>query len=219
MSERFQDPPAEVAAQLAQSKLYGDTAGQAGSRAYFAFEDHEGLDLAGAVLVEATLQQTSFARSRLDGATLHRALANGIRLDWASLVEVDFSRAELVAARITGASGERAVFAKAALRGARLDQGLFPQADFRAASCLDASFQGSLLDGANFSRAVLDGADFSGASLFGADFSGAVLSSATRFRDCRGLDQIVVDRIVVGESELEGQAARDAIARLASASS
>jgi uncharacterized protein YjbI with pentapeptide repeats len=215
MSERFKTPGPDELKRLADNKLHSNTEGREGSRAYFAFEDHEELDLAGAVLDEATLQETNFKRCRLDGASLYRALANAIRLDKASLENANFTRAEMEAAVLTGATATGATFLKAQLWEAKLDKGIFINANFQKANCIGASFGSSQLDGASFFKALLGKADFTGASLSGADFSGAVLTKETQFRDCRGLDQIVTSRIVIDDEVFEGDTARAAILRLA----
>ncbi len=75
---QYRLPSAELAAALTQNRLWYHTGGKQGSRAYWAFASHPGLDLAGAILSEATLQEADLHDSCLDGALLLRVLAGGL---------------------------------------------------------------------------------------------------------------------------------------------
>jgi len=56
MSTLYKPPPPQVVKALEENKRYVETFLKEGSAAAFAFESHEGLDLAGAFLSSATLQ-------------------------------------------------------------------------------------------------------------------------------------------------------------------
>ncbi|MDQ2807219.1 MAG: pentapeptide repeat-containing protein [Chloroflexota bacterium] len=62
-------PSAELADALTQNRLWYHSAGKRGGRACWAYESHPGLDLAGAILSEATLQEADLHDCCLDGAS------------------------------------------------------------------------------------------------------------------------------------------------------
>ena len=55
-----QSPPPDVAQMLERSRRFYETEGKDGEQAYFAFERWPDLDLTGAILVDATLQEAEF---------------------------------------------------------------------------------------------------------------------------------------------------------------
>jgi len=217
MTATLRNPPPEVVIELAKSRLYAESSGQAGERASFAFEELPDLDLLGAVLTGATLQSANLSGCRLDDATLFGALANGLRLERSQIARTIFTKADLAKAMFSHAIGPGAVFMKTRLYKARFDGAILPGANFSKASCIDASFRNAILDGADFWGAHLSGADFTGASLAHANLTRIALSSTTRLQMARGLEQVVVEEIMIDLKVFSGAAAREALFKIAGA--
>ncbi len=99
-----------------------------------------GLDLGGADLAEAKLEETDLSGANLRRARLGGVLARSAGFEGACLEEADFSEADLSGARFRGVAGG--------------------QADFGAAMLEDADFSEAVMRFASFRKALLDGARF-----------------------------------------------------------
>ena len=152
-------PPPEIMEQIASHRRWLDSRGDDGHCIYLAFEDHEALDLRGAMLSEGMFQETNLSGSRLDGADLARIVGNGIRLAGASMVDAIAAKAELVGADLRGVDGQRAIFRNARLREARFDGAQLRGAHFTGADGIQASFRDADLRDTDFSGALLSAAD------------------------------------------------------------
>jgi uncharacterized protein YjbI with pentapeptide repeats len=159
--------------------------------------DLSGLDLTGIDLAEAILQQTSFVGSRLDGASLRRAIAPKADFSKASLAGADlemglFMEAKLRKARLSGARLKQTVLRqadleKADLSGARLHMAVVTDAKLRKAVLAQTEVRLSVIDRTDLTKAdcrgailhktyirelTLDRTDFSGATLHSVQLSG-----------------------------------------------
>lgn len=219
MTMSFKSPDPELVAQLEQNRRYSETVGREGKKANLALEDHTDLDLRGAVLQGAMLQEANLSGCCLDEADFYYSIANGIRLERAQIARADFTKAALEGADFRGAYGPEARFIKAELRGARFDGGRFPNASFRRVRGWEVSFRDTFLEGVDFTNSYLNDTDFTGAALANANFSGAMVSTKTLFSNAQGLDRVTVERIHIEDGpaceHFEGSAAREAFLKLA----
>ncbi len=208
-------PSKEISQQLANSHLWRETGGTQGARLYLAMEQHCHLDLAGATMFEATLQDTSLAGARLDGADLGRALANGLCLDDAQCIGARFDKADLVEASFVRTVAPRTSFRKADLKGARFAEADLREADFERAVCNGASFRNADLRNARMTGALLIGCNFSGTLLSGTNWTGAVLDATSRLAPADGTEQIVAEHLSIDGRVVSGSGVRTALAALA----
>jgi uncharacterized protein YjbI with pentapeptide repeats len=212
--QELHDPPEDLQRQLQASRRWYETSGAEGQSCYLAYEKYEGLDLSGAVIVEATLPGVSLEASRLDGVLAMRILGNGLSLKGSSLIAANFYKADLVESDFTGVLAREAIFQKATLTHARLDGADLRQADLQASTCLSTSFTNADLREANLTGATLTGASFTGARLQGAILTGAIISQESSFTNSIGLEEAVTDRVVIGDQILIGGAALSALQSL-----
>ncbi|HEV2543285.1 MAG TPA: pentapeptide repeat-containing protein [Methylobacterium sp.] len=151
-------------------------------------EGSGGLDLAGADLADARLEETDLSGANLRRVSLAGALARSADFAGACVEEADFSGADLSGARFTGIAGgqasfreamiEDADFSGATMRFARLDKALLDGARFEGADLWGTDFTGADADDSVFRKARLDEANLSDCNLTGADFEGASLKKA-----------------------------------------
>ncbi|MER2253004.1 pentapeptide repeat-containing protein [Methylorubrum podarium] len=147
-----------------------------------------GLDLAGADLADARLEETDLSGANLRRASLAGVLARSAGFAGACVEEADFSGADLSGARFTGIAGgqasfreamiEDADFSGATMRFARLDKALLDGARFEGADLWGTDFTGADADDSVFRKARLDEANLSDCNLTGADFEDASLKKA-----------------------------------------
>ena len=200
----YQQPEEAVRHELEQSRLFYESAGKHGKRAYFSYERYCNLDLAKAILIDATLQEADFRGACLDEAFLIRALANGLQLELASLFKCNFDRAEMSEANLMSAQGRKASFRRTDLARAQLNRGDFCEASFVHARCVRASFRAANLERADFTDAILIGTNFTDAKLMGAVFNNARFGPQPVFQNAEHLNTIVADRIYVEDRLFEG---------------
>ena len=205
MAMSWREPSEELRKQLDESRRWLASSGREGSKVYLAYETQEGVDLAGASLVEGTLQEARMAGVRLDGADATRALANGVDLCGASLIGTDFDKAALVESDLSNAIATRVRLRKANLAGAKLDGADLRDADLSGASLLGASLRGSDLRGADLRTALLGQADLDGAKL----------DSKTQMARAAGIDEVAFQTLFVDGKVFEGEAGRAALRALA----
>ena len=134
-----------------------------------------GLNLEGAVflnadlrkvdLTEAQLQGASLAGAQLQGAILDSAQLQGATLDWAKLQGANLNNAKLQGANLNNAKLQGAILSTAELQGATLDS-----AELQGASLKDAELQGAELQ-----NSKLTGTDMSGAEVWHLNFDNASL--------------------------------------------
>jgi uncharacterized protein YjbI with pentapeptide repeats len=132
-----------------------------------------GLNLEGAVflnadlrkvdLTDAQLQGASLAGAQLQGAILDSAQLQGATLDWAKLQGANLNKAKLQSANLDNATLQGATLSRTELQGASLD----------SAELQGASLKSAELQGANFKSSTLDGANMSGAEVWRASFAHA----------------------------------------------
>jgi uncharacterized protein YjbI with pentapeptide repeats len=212
--QELRDPPEHLERQLQASRRWYETSGAEGQRCYLAYEKYEGLDLSGAVIVEATLQEAGLEASRLDGVLAMRVLGNGLSLKGSSLIGANFYKADLAESDLTGALAREAIFQKTTLTQARLDGTDLRKADLQGATCLSTSFTNADVREANLAGATLTGADFASAHLQGAILTGAVIGQDTSFINSIGLEEAVAETVVIGDQLLSGGAALSALQAL-----
>ncbi|HUI19819.1 MAG TPA: pentapeptide repeat-containing protein [Methylocella sp.] len=134
-----------------------------------------GLNLKGAVflnadlrrvdLTEAQLQGAALAGAQLQGAILDGAQLQAATLHWAKLHGANLNNARLQGANLTNAKLQGATLSKAALQGATLDS-----AEIEGASLNNAELQGAELE-----KSTLNGTDISGAEVWRAAFDASSL--------------------------------------------
>ena len=134
-----------------------------------------GLNLEGAVflnadlrkvdLTKAQLQGASLAGAQLQGAILDSAQLQGATLDWAKLQGANLNNAKLQGANLNNAKLQGAILSTAELQGATLDS-----AELQGASLKDAELQG-----AELKNSKLTGTDMSGAEVWHLNFDDASL--------------------------------------------
>ena len=134
-----------------------------------------GLNLEGAVflnadlrkvdLTKAQLQGASLAGAQLQGAILDSAQLQGATLDWAKLQGANLNNAKLQGANLNDAKLQGAILSTAELQGATLDS-----AELQGASLKDAELQGAELQ-----NSKLTGTDMSGAEVWHLNFDDASL--------------------------------------------
>jgi uncharacterized protein YjbI with pentapeptide repeats len=139
-----------------------------------------GLNLKGAVfldadfrkvdLSEAQLQGASLAGAQLQGANLHGAQLQGATLDWASLQGADLNYAKLQGAKLDSANLQGAALSAAELQGASLKD-----VKLQGASLKDAKLQG-----ADFKSSTLDGANMGGAEVWRANLDPASATAVSK---------------------------------------
>ena len=111
-----------------------------------------GIELTGAQLISADLQNSNLRRARLNGAKLLNADLDRSCLDGATFISADLTDADAIKADFRGAD-----FSDAVLVGARLRYSRFWNADFSGATLTDADITGAHLRGAdNLTQAQLD---------------------------------------------------------------
>jgi uncharacterized protein YjbI with pentapeptide repeats len=138
-----------------------------------------GLNLEGAVflnadlrkvdLTKAQLQGASLAGAQLQGAILDSAQLQGATLDWAKLQGANLNNARLQGANLNNAKLQGAILSTAELQGATLDS-----AELQGASLKDAELQGAELQ-----NSKLTGTDMSGAEVWRLTFDDASLIAAS----------------------------------------
>ena len=149
-----------------------------------------GLNLEGAVflnadlrkvdLTEAQLQGASLAGAQLQGATLDSAQLQGATLDWAKLQGANLNNAKLQSANLNNAKLQGATLSAAELQGATL-----VSAELQGASLKDAKLQGAELQ-----KSTLNGTDMSGADVGHATFDDASLTAVS----VDGLNEIAMSK-------------------------
>lgn len=131
------------------------------------------IDLHGANLRGAQMEEMEFPDSILSGAHLE-----GANLSDANLQGADLSGAHLQGADLSGAGLQKANLRRANLEGADLGGADLEGADMWGAHLAGAILYEASLEGADLREATLEGADLREASLEGADLSGANLKGA-----------------------------------------
>lgn len=177
--------------------------------------DLSGLDLGGEWMADGLFIDANLAHARLDGAVLRAATAGGIILRHASCCGTDFFKAELEGADFTEVLGHGIHLAKTQLYEALLDGGRFWHGDFSNASCRLASFVGADLSLCNFQSANLKGADMREVQFGWTDLSGASLDTNTRLAGAKGVQGVIASMIHFEGEAIEGDAAKDLLAKLA----
>ncbi|WP_245516755.1 pentapeptide repeat-containing protein [Methylobacterium segetis] len=124
-----------------------------------------GLNLVGARLQNATVEEADLSGANLARASLTGVLGRSASFDEALIEEADFGNADLSGACFTAVAGGQANFA----------QSMLEDANFSNAAMRFAKLPGALLDGANFSGADLWGATFVGSDADYTTFRGARL--------------------------------------------
>lgn len=214
MNESVQPPPEDLVRALEKSRVWLESSGESGETLYLAYKSLPRLDLRDAVLVEATLQETDLSEAYLDRVDAARSLANGIRLVRASLIDSIWLRSEmegadLTQARACGASFKRAELTDACLRGCDLSG-----ANLYRATCFRTDLTDAILADADLSTALLSGADLSRADLTGARLDGCTLDDQTCLYGARGLDRVHVSHVFTDAGRVEGEEARGLLLRL-----
>lgn len=207
--------PEQIGEELEESRRWRDSDGEAGARFYLAYENLPNVDLSGAVMFDATLQDADLTGARLDDADLGRALANGLCLNDADCTASCFDKAALVEASFERTDARRASFKKANLKDARFIGADLQHADLEGAVCIGASFLNADLRYAKLIGAILTGADFTGAHMSGVHLDGAVLDTTTRLSPSDGVDGIIANCIHVDGQLVRGTAVRDVLTALA----
>jgi uncharacterized protein YjbI with pentapeptide repeats len=149
-----------------------------------------GLNLEGAVFLNADLrkvdlrgaqlQGASLAGAQLQGATLDSAQLQGATLDWAKLQGANLNNAKLQSANLNNAKLQGATLSAAELQGATL-----VSAELQGASLKDAKLQGAELQ-----KSTLNGTDMSGADVGHATFDDASLTAVS----VDGLNEIAMSK-------------------------
>ena len=138
-----------------------------------------GLNLEGAVflnadlrkvdLTEAQLQGASLAGAQLQGAILDSAKLQGATLGWAKLQGANLHNAKLQGANLNNAKLQGASLSTAELQGATLD----------SAELQGTSLKNAELQGAAFQKSTLYGMDMSGAEVWRVNFDPASLTAVS----------------------------------------
>jgi uncharacterized protein YjbI with pentapeptide repeats len=196
---------------LDAARHWYETSGREGAPVYLAYERHPGVDLSGAILAEGTMQEAELPGARLDRVNGIGALANGIDLHGASLVDADFSRADLVEADLRDVSAQGVRLRKARLTRARFGNADLRHAELEGANLTGADLRGADLRGANLVGAILADADLRGARLAGTHLTRAVLSGTTHLEGATGLDEVNAEWLTVDGIRMGG----DVLPRLA----
>jgi len=143
----------------------------------------ERLDLTGAQLAAADVQQAHLEGCKLAGADLTGALLRQTQLDQADLSGADLSGANLFECDLLKADLRGATLAGADLRGADIGQSnasaaKFVSADMKAARCVLALLTGADLRMADLAEANLSLTDMRSANLIGTNLADADLREA-----------------------------------------
>jgi uncharacterized protein YjbI with pentapeptide repeats len=212
----FSVPPPEILRQLEPTRERVDDRPR--PTVNFYEMDLTGIDLGGEYLAEGTFIDANFTGARLDGACLRRSMAGGILLRGASCCGTDFFKAILHEADFTGVLGHGIHFARAELHNARLDRGDFWRGDFNDSYCSGASFISANLSLCDLRNASLTGADLRRAQFGWTDLTGASLDSETRLAGANGIEYVSAGMIRFEGEDIEGDAAKELLIRLASQS-
>jgi uncharacterized protein YjbI with pentapeptide repeats len=215
MIRKYTTPPSDVATQLRESaehslwlnKKNSGWQGGEGSTIYFGYAEYDSLDMRGAVLIDAVLQEAALINCMLDGATFSCAMANGMRLDGSSARGAVFVDTQL----------DQASFRNCDLTNADFRESVMTECDFTGAVLRNATlshcttfmsrFVAADLSGVNASFSGFKSVDFSGSILTGANMTGSSFSSQTRFLPATPIIEIIADYILLDGVRVEGQAA------------
>ena len=140
--------------------------------------DLSGAKLNVARLSGANLSQSNLSRATLNVANLIRVIAPGVNLNQASLVRTELIRAELSGSNLQGCNLSDADLRETRLRHANLTQANLSQADLRGCVLTSAYLTQANLHAANLNRANLQGADLREAELRHANLNRANLAGA-----------------------------------------
>ncbi len=119
-----------------------------------------GLNLEGAVFLNADLRKVDLTEARLQGALLAGAHLQGAILDSAQLQGATLHWAKLQGANLNSATLQGATLSTAELQGASLD----------SAELQGASLKGAELQGAEFQKSTLNGTDMRDTAVWRANF-------------------------------------------------
>jgi uncharacterized protein YjbI with pentapeptide repeats len=215
MNKTYFAPPTEVATQLVNSannfawynRGTQPFIGDIGKPADFTCDHYEQLNLSSAILIAATLQETTMVDCLLDGASFSSAMANGMRLDGSSARSAVFVDTQL----------DQASFRNCDLTNADFRESVMTECDFTGAVLRNATlshcttfmsrFVAADLFGVNASFSGFKAVDFSGTILTGANMTGCSFSSQTRFLPATPITEIIADYILVDGVRFDGQAA------------
>ncbi len=136
------------------------------------------LNLLGAYLAGANMEEADLAGANLRGANMEEADLAGANLRGAILAGADLTHADLTGADLTGADLSGTYLAGAILAGAYLADADLTGADLSGTYLADAFLAGADLTGADLKGADLAGAYLAGANLKGANLKGAYLKGA-----------------------------------------
>ena len=140
--------------------------------------DLSGINLNGAILSGADLRNANLSGTTLNEADLSGATLSGANLTTANLVEAILIGADLRTAYLREANASGANLREANMSGATLINADLSGASLRGADLRGAKLIGANLSGANLKDANLDGAEMRGAILHGANLTEAYLSKA-----------------------------------------
>jgi hypothetical protein len=160
------DAAAALAKRLEAHREWLTSGGIQGERADFSGESLKGMDLAGAVLMDA-----NFEKSNLDGADLRGANLAIANLRQATLRSANLQGANLQNADLSGATLHRADLRAAVLQNANLAQASLIHANLEGADLRQADLQGASLSGADLSEADLTGCDLRQTNLSGTNLA------------------------------------------------
>ena len=153
-------------------------------RVNLSHSDLDSIEIPGARLTGANLQEANLFMANLQGAWLTGANLQEARLTGANLQEAQLTEADLTGADLSGI-----VYSGANLRGANLDS-----ANLQEANLLNANLQEAWLWGANLQEANLFMANLQEARLWEANLRGADLFRANlRGANLRGADLLDAD--------------------------
>jgi uncharacterized protein YjbI with pentapeptide repeats len=166
-----------------------------------------GLNLAGAILIDANLQSARMAgvnlqRARFTNALMQHAYLRNTQMQGADLRNAQMEGAYLGDAQLQQANLKEAGLQGTLLRDAQLSQADLTRANLRGASLGSAQLDGANLMSANLQMTHLDRTQLRKAPLSGAQLQGAVLDKT----DLQGavLDQAQLDGTDFTNAQLQG---------------
>jgi uncharacterized protein YjbI with pentapeptide repeats len=136
-------------------------------------------ELAGAVLLQSSLNGTNFTKANLTLAIFQDADLSGANLSQANLQKAALYGAKLISTNLSGANLDRAKLVYAKLKGASLRDAILTNADLKFAEFQQVDLRNANLTGADLSNADLSYSNLSKAILTNAKLDGTTLTGAT----------------------------------------
>lgn len=208
--------PQELVIDLALSREWYITSGEAGKPLFLAYGKYESFNFSNEIFAEATLQEANFSGANLERVNAVRSIANGVCLKNATLTASDWTKAEMAEADFSETQANEVLFVKTNLRDTDFYQADLQDSDFTQSICIGADFTKARLKGSNFTKSILNGACFQNADLSQVILNGCHLNEDTIFFGAIGFETIKLDYLLVSGQRLDFDLARNYLENLIS---